>query len=126
MTTVKVMRLLKALEILAATKDNQIIYLIGLGTFPSTDELALQFDDAYQVFKGNIDKENYSNPFDKNILKILESIDLMLEDMSKGSDHQFWDISSLDEIQWSKVRKLAREALRLIGGSLGKPNPKYV
>jgi hypothetical protein len=56
------MQILKILKILADTKDNQIAYLKDLGNLNFTDELALEFDYTYQVFKWKFE-ESYVAPF---------------------------------------------------------------
>lgn len=108
------MQLIEALKILADTEDNQIAYLFDLGTSPSTDELALQFTDTYQVFKGNLEDVVGDFLYKEKILNNLESINLMFDKMSNMSGNSFWDISSLDNLEWDNVRRLAAETLPLI------------
>lgn len=108
------MQIIEALKILAETKDKQIGYLKNLGTYPSTDELALQFSDTYQVFKGSLEDSHGTSLSMEKLLKNLDSINFIFDRMSNISDNSFWDISSLDNEEWDNVRKLAVEALPLI------------
>jgi hypothetical protein len=107
------MQIVEKLKILADTSDNQTAYLIKLGTSPSTDELALQFTDTYQVFKGKLEEGNETNVFNETALKKLESINLFFDEMGNIQNNSFWDISCLDGIEWSNIRRLARETLQL-------------
>jgi hypothetical protein len=111
---VYVMQIIEALKILAEAKDKQIGYLKNLGTYPSTDELALQFSDTYQVFKGSLEDSLGTSFSIENVLKNLNSINFIFDRMSNTSDNSFWDISSLDNEEWDNIRKLAVETLPLI------------
>jgi hypothetical protein len=106
--------LIKTLNILASPQDKQINYLTELGTLPSTDELAIQFDDSYKVFLGTVN-ENKECPYDKKTFEILNTISSIFDEMSNKSNNDFWKISSLGQNEWNKVRKLAKEALKLMG-----------
>lgn len=46
------MEIYKSPKILVQSPEEQMKYLSQFGTNPSTDELALQFDDAYFKFLG--------------------------------------------------------------------------
>jgi len=105
------MQLLKILTVLASTEAEQINYLIKLGTFPLTDEFALEFDDAYQFFLSNIDERKKDNSINKIFLDKLNEIDLIFIEMSNVNSNIFWNVSSLNLTEWSKIRKLAKEAL---------------
>ncbi|UOY08649.1 hypothetical protein L0P88_08860 [Muricauda sp. SCSIO 64092] len=112
------MKITDTLKILASTKDNQIGYLIKIGTFPSTDELALQFLDTYNVFKAGFGKGVKNIPVNKNSLKNLDRIKIIFDDMSNIPNNPFWEASSLNIIEWNKVRKLARDTLQLMDGGV--------
>lgn len=103
------MQLLDALKILADTKENQTIYLDRIGTSPSTDELALEFCSAYEVFKGKLEEGSNDISFETNLLKKAEEIYSLFAKMSNISDNDFWKISSLNHTEWNQIRKLARE-----------------
>lgn len=104
--------LVAVLKTLAETKDNQVSYLIRLGTFPSTDELALEFSDTYQPVKPKL-KENTSH-FKKKVIENLEKIDLLFDEMSNIQNNVFWNADSLDGIEWNKVRELSKEILSIL------------
>ena len=108
------MQIVEALKILAETRDKQVAYLEGLGTSPSTDELALQFGDTYQVFKGSLEDSFSNTVLIEKVLKNLDIINSIFDKMSGISDNSFWNISSLDNEEWGNVRKLAVETIPLI------------
>ena len=108
------MQILKILKILADTKDNQIAYLKDLGNLNFTDELALEFDYTYQVFKWKFE-ESYVAPLHKiKVLGNLDCINSIFEEMSNSSDNSIWNNSSLDNQEWNTIRKIALETLPLI------------
>ena len=108
------MQLFESLKVLAETIENQVTYLTEIGTFPSTDELALQFADTYQVFKGKLDEKDHNIPLNEQLLKNLDAINALFDSMSDKTNNRFWDISSLDTPEWTKVRELARETIPLL------------
>lgn len=100
------------LQRLADTKENQIAYLVELGTSPSTDELAIEFSDHYQLLKAGLSEGLVV--LDEKVLKQLHSIDSLLDAMSNANNDAIWDISSLEGYEWTRVRESAQEALALI------------
>ena len=115
------MLLVSALAILAYPKTKQVNFLIELGTLPSTDELAIQFDEAYKVFLGIVN-ENKKYPYSKDLFKILDAINSVFDEMSNKSNNDFWETTSLSGVEWNKVRELAKEALQLMGEPIKKPD----
>jgi hypothetical protein len=104
------MYILKILTLLASTKDEQIEYLINLGTSPSTDELALEFDDAYNIFLVNLcENDNFS--INQKCLEMLNEIDVLFTDMSNNEINDFWNISSLNLKEWNCIRELSKQIL---------------
>jgi hypothetical protein len=116
------MQLIKALKILANSKEEQINYLIELGTFPSTDELALQFDDAYRVFLGNLDERQNADSFDDKTLKLLSNIVSIFNVLSERKEDNVWNVSSLSGSYWNQIRELSKETLMLINESMKTPD----
>jgi hypothetical protein len=102
--------LIPAIEMLAADAGVQREYLNKLGTYPCLDELALEFDDAYQPFKAQYDKS-----IPDTILVKIDAIDSALALLSDSGDVTLWDESSLDTKPWVEVRNLARDILYEIG-----------
>lgn len=111
------MKIINALKILAATKDVQKEYLLKIGTFPSTDELALQFSDAYSVYKVKLKEQNDDLSAKGNLLKKFNEIDLLFDEMSSVSNYHLWNVSSLDKKEWNEVRSLANNILKLISNN---------
>jgi hypothetical protein len=102
--------LMSAIEMLAANACVQREYLNKLGTYPCLDELALEFDDAYQPFKAQYDKS-----IPDTILVKIDAIDSALALLSDSEDVTVWDGSSLATKPWIDIRNLACDVLQKIG-----------
>ncbi len=85
----------QTLERLAASGDEQREYLQQIGSFPSLDELALEFDDEFQCVRAVASVA-------------LGKVDEQLSIMS-GAD--LWKPEALDGNEWARVRVLAGAAL---------------
>ncbi len=92
---------------LAANAADQRNYLKKIGTFPSTDELALEFDDAYRPFIGAKDPDLPSS-----IMIKLNSIIFLFDLYSDMEDETIWLESSLDSHLWAKLREIANSVLK--------------
>jgi hypothetical protein len=108
MSTAGYERLLRSLEMLASSADVQEEYLRGLGTLPLTDELALEFDDAYELFKSSADKDRFSA-----FISRIDEIDELFEGMSAGGNADLWTNEALARGEWAKIREIAKAALNL-------------
>lgn len=107
------MYIIKVLRRLALPAIQQKEYLFDLGTAPSADELALEFDDAYLLFTNNI--ENRGNGIDDRIvLEKIKEINSILNQMSNLDDPDIWNVKSLNNTWWNKIRLLASEVLHRI------------
>lgn len=100
------MKLVDAIEVLAYKSEKQIAFLKNLGTYPSLDELALQFDDGYLAFRNSADVV-------KELREKLEQIDAIFDHMSDSPDKSLWEASSLDRDGWNDIRNLAEEVLEI-------------
>lgn len=106
------MQILKILNILSSSSKEQTNYLINLGTFPSTDELAIEFEDGYKVLTNIFLDEKYkSSIFYLDFLNKLKEIDIIFDMMSSIEINIFWDVSSLDSQEWCRIRNIAKDAL---------------
>ncbi|MGW6936292.1 hypothetical protein ACWGE0_39965 [Lentzea sp. NPDC054927] len=93
---------------LAMPADAQRAWLESIGTAPSADELALEFDDARQ---GPLTSSTEA-------AVAVARIDRLLDAMSGPSP--VWHVDALaDAPQWAEVRALAQEVLPLL--ETGKP-----
>jgi hypothetical protein len=95
--------LLEALKRLAAPAEEQVAYLRGLGSFPSLDELALEFDDVFGP--------PGTPPPDGAWEDALRSLDAVLNAMSGRENSHLWIADALDGPEWAAVRALARDAV---------------
>ncbi len=111
------MQIIDALNILANTWENQSAYLTDLGTSPSTDELALQFTDTYQIYKSKL--YNGKSLYNEDVLHNLDRINSFFDQMSNIPNNSFWNVSSLESAEWNEIRMLASETLKFISNSRG-------
>lgn len=100
------MSIVKSMEILALSSDEQIKYLKELGTYPSTDELALQFEDAYLKFVGDYNEGIISSTKSGNLLEDMKNVNEILNNMSDSKIFSLWNVESLNEEHWNQVRLL--------------------
>ena len=88
------------LQRLAAPAREQVKYLRDLGTYPSLDELALEFDDALSPVRHELDA-----------LTVLRELDELLHRMSGPANAELWEPGALTGDEWQRVRALAASAL---------------
>ncbi len=96
-------------ERLAAPADRQLEWLGELGTFPSLDELALEFDDEFGRVRPLLEKGAVSMPG-------LAALDAQLSLMSGPENAELWRPEALDGPEWARVRELATGALGEFAG----------
>ena len=96
--------LVEVVKRLAASSDEQAGYLRLLGTFPSLDELALEFDDLCGSQGTTVPASRWRES--------LAKLDAALSAMS-GTEHAYlWTAEALDRPEWAEIRALARDALQ--------------
>jgi hypothetical protein len=88
---------------LALDPEGQLAYLRDLGTYPVTDELGMEFDDAYKlsdqlVAAGRLSPALYAD---------LTKIDQLLSDLS-GVEENWLPEALESDPRWAKVREIAR------------------
>ena len=89
----------RVVENLSSSAERQASYLEALGTAPSSDELAIEFDDAYRTVIAQLSGR---------ASQLAEELNEMLESMSGEASGHLWTIESLHgEEKWTKVRQLA-------------------
>jgi hypothetical protein len=96
-------QLLEVVKRLAAPPDEQVAHLRGLGSFPSLDELALEFDDVFGP--------PGSTPPAGEWADALKRLAAMLSAMSGPENADLWTPEALHGAEWAEVRELAREAI---------------
>ena len=102
----RLLRLREALENLAKSAGEQIGYLKTLGTYPSADELGLQFDD---VAASAIDDERLLTTQQRHAVR---SVDELLNAMSGPAHAELWTGNALEtRDEWRRVREAAGVAL---------------
>lgn len=109
MYTQEFRQLMKAINLLSSTKEQQVHYLRELGTYPSIDELALEFDDSYKMYKGGVSEGKFEEL--TTITPQLERIDYLLKTMSESNRQDLWSVEALESTQWNEIRDLAKSSL---------------
>ena len=99
--------LLTTVKVLAAPAGEQAAHLERLGSWPSLDELALEFDDEYQRVRSG-----QAPHLPAAYATALAALDTQLDRMSDGDNARHWVAAALRGKEWARVRELAREALR--------------
>ncbi len=107
-------RFIWSLQALAAPAE------IQLQLFPDfdwkVDELAIEFDQWYQVMRRR------SALFTAKARKLLEDLNRKLDEMSGPENSQFWLEDTLrSDATWENIRDLARHALSAIGWPIENP-----
>jgi hypothetical protein len=97
--------LLASVKRLAAPADEQTAYLKQFGSFPSLDELALEFGDMF----GPPGTPPPTGP--EGWTEGLRRLDAMLSQMSGRDNAHLWSADALDGPEWAAVREVARAAL---------------
>lgn len=109
MSEVTSSRLTGALQRLAAPAHEQRRWLEEIGTAPLLDELALEFDDALKSPEGEA--------VASRVPEKIRCLDEHLLSFSGPSYERLWKVDALTAPEWEEVRRLARNALRLLEGS---------
>ena len=94
---------------LAATPLEQENYLRHIGTWPSLDELALEFDDAWRLLPGLV----AAGFLDPALSAPMAELDRMLDVISGSENEPLWYDKALDGPEWLAIRKKANECLGL-------------
>lgn len=101
------------LERLAAPSDEQRAWLRRLGPGTSPGALALDFDEEY----GAISDAGGGASLSHAAFEALEALDEQLQAMSGPEGDPVFEPAALDGEYWTRVRELARRAIRAIDES---------
>lgn len=103
-----------SLQALAAPAEVQLQLFPGLDW--KVDELAIEFDQWYQVMKRR------RSLFPVKARKLLEDLNSKLDEMSGPENSRFWLEDTLKtDVAWEMIRDLARHALNAIGWPIENP-----
>ncbi len=90
------------MAVLASPPDAQAAWLERVGTYPSTDELALEFDE----FAALVPQLAQADMLDPDAVSAITEVRLQLDPL-QGSDTE-WDASALASSEhWAGVRRAA-------------------
>jgi hypothetical protein len=118
----------KALEMLVnATRLLASDAEVQAGVFPDfvqvPDELALNFDDAFQLS----DQLEASGQLTRQQVEALERIDKLLEEMTGRHETALWTLEALrGSREWQAIRAEARSALGALGVGMGPPSTEGI
>jgi hypothetical protein len=101
----------RSVAVLALPAEAQTEWLRGNGVYPSTDELALTFDDGFRLTPIFLDR----GWLNARALPVLVELNEHLDAMSAGTNADLWHADSLPGgTEWNRVREWARTALTLL------------
>ncbi|GAA0444915.1 hypothetical protein Aca07nite_54210 [Actinoplanes capillaceus] len=101
----------RGVAVLALDADAQAAWLERLGTAPSADELAWEFDDGFRLAPTFIERGWLPG----TAIPALTRLDDQLSAMSGTPNADLWHVDALPHsAEWDRVRTLARAALILI------------
>lgn len=101
----------KLLEVLASDPERQLEWVRADGSYPSMDELALDF--AYELDRVRPRAEgDQASAADRAML----AVDRQLHQMSGPANAALWGPEALGGPEWARVRELASAALDELGG----------
>lgn len=110
----------EAIERLAKPAKEQIAWLQEIDTYPSADELALEFDDWFRL----ADQLVGARIISQEAFDAMKPIDALLDEMS--GPKPLWSPAALrDAPEWETIRQQAREVLPLMPRSW-RPSPNAV
>jgi hypothetical protein len=105
-STLWLARLTTAVGHLAAEPAAQVAYLASIGTAGLADELALEFEDAYNVLRPGLPQLNVP----ESAVEKLSRLEALLDEMSAGHQAELWTPGALQTSgYWSEVRRLATD-----------------
>ncbi|MCO8271090.1 hypothetical protein M1L60_10845 [Actinoplanes sp. TRM 88003] len=100
--------LMRSIAILAMEAEEQTAYVRNLGTHPSLDELALEFDDGFPLAPTFVE-HGWLNHF---AVLALQELNHQLATMSEERKAGLWHADALTTAsEWARVRALARAAI---------------
>jgi hypothetical protein len=103
-----------SLQALAAPAEIQLTLFPGFDW--KVDELAIEFDQWYQVMMRR------RSLFPMKARKLLEDLNRKLDEMSGPDNTRFWEEETLrTDTAWETIRDLARLALNAIGWPIENP-----
>jgi hypothetical protein len=97
---------------LASSAADQVEYLRKIKTYPSADELALEFHDL-AISSWRLQTQC---AISSEVLSLVIALDKKLESFSGESHSDDWDASALENSSnWAEVRSIAKQLLDALG-----------
>ncbi|HEX5114202.1 MAG TPA: hypothetical protein VFW65_03285 [Pseudonocardiaceae bacterium] len=107
-----VVKLMRAVAMLAMPAPIQADYLNRIGTPDVADELALELDDTLQL----ADKLRDHGYLTDTEYTMLHALNRKLDSMSGHNHEPLWRTSALaEQSEWQQVRAMAQEFLQSVG-----------
>ena len=98
--------MIAALARLSAPPHEQAAYLEEIGTSPSLDELALEFEEAYIPMLGLADEFHLTS----EQMNVLRALNDGLRAIGGPENEHLWTTDALERAEWSDIRRLASDA----------------
>ena len=112
MSTTLLDQLRSAVSLLSLPATDQIEHLRKINTYPSADELALEFHDL-ALSRSSLQTQ-YA--ISGETLSLIAALDEKLSSFSGQSYADEWDASALENSQhWAEVRSIAKQLLDALG-----------
>jgi hypothetical protein len=106
-------QLVRTLRNLASEPDAQKAFLVALGSWDNTDELALEFDDIYRPLVHHLGELNVPQSAVEKLARLNE----LLDEMSGPQNAELWGPDALKTSErWAEVRRLAADILSDLDG----------
>lgn len=107
--------IVESLKLLALSFDEQEKYLPDFADVP--DDVVSSFENAFLLLPALIENNKFSNNSIASILRLNNKVNWCLINL---------DLDDFSNVEWNKVREMAKDTLQIMGESIGTPDPHYV
>jgi len=105
----------ESLKLLASSLEEQEKYLPDFADVP--DDVTSSFENAFLILPTLIENNKFSNNSIASILRLYNKMQWCLRNL---------ELDDFSNVEWNKVREMARETLQLMGEPIEKPDGNYI
>jgi hypothetical protein len=105
----------ESLKLLASSLEEQERYLPEFADVP--DDVVSSFENAFLLLPALIENNKFSNNSIASLLRLYNKMQWCLRNL---------DLDDFSNVEWNRVRKMARDTLQIMGESTGKPDLEYI
>ncbi|HAI77321.1 MAG TPA: hypothetical protein DCM08_13880 [Microscillaceae bacterium] len=105
----------ESLKLLASSLEEQEKYLPDFADVP--DDVTSSFENAFLILPTLIENNKFSNNSIASILRLYNKMQWCLRNL---------ELDDFSNVEWNKVREMARETLQLMGEPIEKPDSNYI